>query len=109
MIGLLMPVFVGVVLIVIGIINMMGNISTLHSYHRHRVTEENVKPFGRMVGLGTILVGLGIVAEGGMMILAEKLQNNIFVLFGTILLMIFIVAGIALNVIAMKKYNGGIF
>ena len=51
-----MPAFivsalVGVVCIVLGISNMKGNISSLHSYHRSRVSEEDRIPFGRMVGL----------------------------------------------------------
>ena len=41
---------VGVVCIVLGISNMRGNISSLHSYHRHRVTAEDRIPFGKMVG-----------------------------------------------------------
>ncbi len=109
MIGLLTPILVGVVLIVLGIINMMGNISSLHSYHRARVTEENRKPFGRMVGLGTLLVGVGIIAEGIMMFLAEKLQNGVLVTVGIVLLPLFLIPGVVMMVIAMKKYNGGIF
>ena len=109
MVGLLMPIIVGIVLIVLGVINMTGNISSLHSYHRERVTEENRKPFGRMVGIGTILVGVGVIAEGVMMLLAEKLQNGTLVTVGTVLLPIFLAPGLVLVVIAMKKYNGGIF
>ena len=109
MVGLLTPIFVGIILVVIGIVNMTGNISSLHSYHRERVTEENRKPFGRMVGIGTILVGVGVIAEGVMMLLAEKLQNGTLVTVGTVLLPIFLAPGLVLVVIAMKKYNGGIF
>ena len=109
MLGLLIPIIVGIALVVIGIVNMTGNISSLHSYHRERVTEENRKPFGRMVGIGTILVGVGVIAEGVMMLLAEKLQNGTLVTVGTVLLPIFLAPGLVLVVIAMKKYNGGIF
>ncbi|MBQ8331912.1 MAG: hypothetical protein IJX94_05390 [Clostridia bacterium] len=35
---------------VLGIINMTGNISSLHWYHRQRVTKEDRKPFGKLVG-----------------------------------------------------------
>ena len=54
----------GLIIIVIGIVNMCGNISSLHSYHRNRVAPEDVKPMGRIVGLGTLLVGIGMVAFG---------------------------------------------
>lgn len=44
----------GLLVSILGIINMTGNISSLHWYHRHRVTEGNRKPFGKLVGLGNI-------------------------------------------------------
>ncbi len=109
MVGTVVPVLVGLLLIVLGIVNMTGNVSTLHSYHRQRVTEENRKPFGKMVGLGTLIAGLGIVAVGVTIFLAEKLQNEVFVTLGIVLLPTFLIPGIVLMVIAMKKYNGGIF
>ena len=51
---------VGAFCIVLGVSNMMGNLSSLHSYHRHRVSEEDRIPFGRRVGLGTVMVGGGV-------------------------------------------------
>ena len=61
-----MPAFivsalVGIVCIVLGVSNMKGNISSLHSYHRNRVSEEDRIPFGKKVGLGTIIIGVGII------------------------------------------------
>lgn len=109
MVGTVVPILVGLLLVILGIINMTGNVSTLHSYHRQRVTEENRKPFGKMVGLGTLIAGLGIVAVGVTIFLAEKLQNEVFVTLGIVLLPTFLIPGIVLMVIAMKKYNGGIF
>ena len=55
---------VGILVSVLGIINMTGNISSLHRYHRHRVSEENKKPFGRLVGLGTLIVGVALMVFG---------------------------------------------
>ena len=52
----IMTLVLGVLICVMGTINMTGNISTIHSYHRKRVTEENRKPFGRLVGLGTLIM-----------------------------------------------------
>ncbi len=107
--GIITPLLVGVLLIVLGIINMTGNISSIHSYHRARVTEENRKPFGKMVGLGTLLVGVGVVVFGSMMFLAEKLQNDICVFIGIAIMFVFMIVGLAISFKAMKKYNGGIF
>lgn len=109
MTSLLTTLIVGVIVIVLGVVNMTGNISSLHSYHRHKVSEENRKPFGRMVGIGTVLVGIGIILEGIMMFLAEKLQNGTLVTVGTVLFPVFLLPGIIIMVVAMKKYNGGIF
>lgn len=109
MTSLFTTLIVGIIVIVLGIVNMTGNISSLHSYHRHKVSEENRKPFGKMVGTGTVLVGIGIILEGVIMFLAEKLQNGTLVTVGTVLFPVFIVPGIIIMVVAMKKYNGGVF
>jgi hypothetical protein len=45
MAGNIVTFLVGVVCIVLGISNMRGNISSLHSYHRSRVSEEDRSPF----------------------------------------------------------------
>ena len=100
--GTLLPyLIIGAILIVLGILNMKGNISSLHRYHRHRVSEENRVPFGRLVGLGTILCGLAI-AVGGALMLVSMVLSSAVMLAG-------IVVGLALIVCAMFKYNGGIF
>ena len=59
---------------------MSGNISSLHWYYRQRVTEENVKPFGRLVGLGTLLIGIAMIAFGILFLIYEKTQLNICVI-----------------------------
>ena len=103
------PVILGFLLILLGISNMKGNISTLHRYHRKRVTEEDRLPFGRLVGIGTIVVGISIVVNGGCTLLAESMQNALLTTIGTVLMSIGMVAGIALILYAMFKYNKGIF
>ena len=64
MVGNIVTLLVGIVCIVLGISNIRGNISSLHSYHRYRVSEEDRIPFGKQVGLGTIIVGIGIIIFG---------------------------------------------
>ena len=100
---------VGILLIVFGIINMSGNISSLHSYHRHRVSEENKKPFGRLVGLGTLIIGVAIVIFGALMYAFEQTGAQILSVIAPILLIVSIIAGLGISFYAMKKYNGGIF
>ena len=100
---------VGVVCIVIGISNMRGNISTLHSYHRHRVSEEDRIPFGKQVGWGTIIVGIGISIFSVLSTVTLYTENNIFILIGTVVLIVGIIVGLIMSFKAMIKYNKGIF
>lgn len=100
---------VGVILVVLGVSNMRGNISSLHSYHRHRVLEEDRIPFGRQVGLGTIIIGIGIIVFSGMSAVYRYTENNVFILAGTVILVVCIIVGLVISFRAMIKYNKGIF
>ena len=109
-----MPAFivtalVGVVCIVLGISNMKGNISSLHSYHRSRVSEEDRIPFGRMVGLGTISIGAAIIVFSGLSAVTLYTDNEMFTLIGTGILIAGIIVGLVISFKAMIKYNKGIF
>ena len=99
----------GILISILGIINMTGNISSLHWYHRQRVTEENRKPFGKLVGLGTLIIGIAMVIFGIMFFIFEKTQVEALVVVGVVELIASIVAGMIVSFYAMKKYNGGIF
>lgn len=52
----------GVLLSVLGIVNIMGNISTIHSYNRRRVKEEDIPRYGKLVGTGTLIMGASLIA-----------------------------------------------
>ena len=109
-----MPAFLtvsglGILVSILGIINMTGNISSLHWYHRQRVTEENRKPFGKLVGLGTLIIGLSMIVFGILFLIFEQTQLQAFVVIGVIELIVSIVVGMFVSFYAMKKYNGGIF
>ena len=100
---------VGVILSILGAVNMTGNISSIHWYHRKRVTEENRKPFGRLVGLGTILIGISIILYGALLFAFEKTRIGGLMIAATAILIVGLVTGLALNFYAMIKYNKGIF
>ena len=109
-----MPAFivtalVGVVCIVLGISNMKGNISSLHSYHRSRVSEEDRIPFGKKVGLGTIIIGAVIIVFSGLSVVTLYTDNETFTLIGTGILIAGIIVGLVISFKAMIKYNKGIF
>ena len=109
MISFITTAALGLLVCVFGIIHMTGNISTLHSYHRKRVSEEDRKPFGKLVGLGTLIIGVAIVVFGAMMLAFEKTQLDLYAILGTVLLIVGIVLGTVISFYAMKKYNKGIF
>lgn len=107
--GILVDVAIGVLCIVLGISHTRGNLSTLHSYHRNRVSPENILPFGRQVGLGMILVGVGILLMGLGLALSWWLGKKIFDIIGMVLMFVFLIIGSIIAFRAMIKYNGGIF
>lgn len=109
MTGFIVSFFVGVLCIILGVSNMRGNISSLHSYHRHRVSEEDRLPFGKQVGLGTVIMGIGIIIFSVLSAVTLYTENNIFTLIGTAILIIGIIVGLVMSFKAMIKYNKGIF
>ena len=109
MAGNIVAFLVGILCIALGISHMRGNISSLHSYHRHRVLEEDRIPFGKQVGLGTIIVGIGIIVFSILSAVTLFTENNLFTLIGIAFLIISIVLGLVISFLAMIKYNKGIF
>ena len=53
---------VGLIICLIGASNMAGNIKTVHSYNRRKVKEEVIPKYGKAVGLGTLIIGLFMLA-----------------------------------------------
>ena len=109
MIGNVVAFLVGVICIVLGISNMKGNISSLHSYHGDRVSEEDRIPFGKQVGWGTVIVGIGILVFSILSTVTLYTENNISILLGTVFLIVAIIVGLVISCYAMIKYNKGIF
>lgn len=109
MVGVITCFLVGVLICYFGVRNIKGDISSLHSYHRTRVSEENVKPFGRLVGTGTLLCGISVIQFAILQLVTELTKNDLFVIVGTFLLFILLTVGMIVSFYAMKKYNGGIF
>ncbi len=105
----IISIIVGIFCIVIGIINTKGNISFLHSYHRHRVTEEDRIPFGRQVGLGTIIIGCAITTSGILLGISSVIGMEILAIIGAITMISGLAVGLFIVFRAMFKYNKGIF
>ena len=99
----LMMVGLGIVLILIGLSNRKGKINSLHSYHRKRVSEQNRLPFGKLVGTGTMMIGISLIVAGALTFagMSEIVQESV--------ILIGFVPGIGIIFYAMFKYNKGIF
>ena len=109
MLEMIVTVVLGIVCVVIGILNTQGNISTLHARHRRRVAEEDILPFGRLVGAGTIIIGGALIIGGIFFGISELLENNMYTNVGGGVLIAGFVVGLVISFFAMIKYNKGIF
>lgn len=105
----IITIIVGIVCIFIGASNMRGNISSVHSYHRSRVSEADKLPFGKRVGLGTIIIGCAIILFSILSVITLLNDNEIFSFIGSAVLIVGIVVGLIISFSAMIKYNKGIF
>ena len=106
--SIMVPFILGIMISVIGVVNMSGNISTLHWYHRSRVKEEDRLPFGRTVGLGTILIGCSISLNAALEYAALKAGNESLGSYGGLILIGGLAVGSVLIIYALFRYNKGI-
>ena len=97
----IMKVAIGVFIVILGVLNAKGNISFLHSYHRKRVKEEDVIPFGKTIGLGTIIAGCTMIIAGISELFLADITN--------IILIVGLVPAFIIIFYALMKYNKGIF
>lgn len=95
-------IVLGVICVILGSFNIKGNIASIHWYNRRKVTKENQLSYCRLVGFGTVLIGVG-------MILSAVIQVLINIETGAIVTVIFLLIGLSLIVYAQIKYNRGIF
>jgi hypothetical protein len=100
---------VGIVLIVIGVLQIRGDLSMLHYYHRKRVKEEDKKPFGKLVGLGSIIIGSGIIIAGALSFIAKTFALRVLDVVSLIVIGLSLIVGLIIIFYAMIKYNKGIF
>ncbi len=92
----------GVLISVLGIVNMTGNISTIHSYNRRKVSEEDAPKYGRAVGIGTLIIGVAMLVDF-VFVMLDMLAVVPFVLIPAVII------GLAFILYAQFKYNKGIF
>lgn len=92
----------GAVLIVLAVQNFKGNISTIHSYNRRKVSKADAPRYGRAMGFGTLIMGGSITVTAVLRMIFDC--EAVFYLLAAGL-----VVGLAIMVYAQFKYNKGIF
>ena len=105
----LIVIALGLIIVLLGISNRKGNINSLHSYHRHRVAEEDKEAFGKIVGLGHIVAGIACVVYGIATFVFEKTQISPVDTVGLVILIGGCAVGLGISFYGMIKYNKGIF
>ena len=91
----------GLFISALGIINIMGNISTIHSYNRRKVKEEDVPKYGKVVGTGTLIIGMSLVLGYIVSFWSEAIMA--FIILPAV------VVGLGFLLYGQFKYNKGIF
>lgn len=92
---------VGILLSVLGAVNIKGNIRTIHAYNRRNVREEDIPKYGRAVGTGTLIIGVSLAAS-----FFVSLRNEAAVSF---IVLPGLAVGLAFILYGQIKYNHGIF
>ncbi len=94
--------FLGIIIIILSIINLKGNIATIHWYNRRKVSEADAPKYGKVMGLGTIIIGTSVVITAVLQMIFD-LESIFYInFFG-------IIVGITVMLYAQFKYNKGIF
>ena len=91
----------GVFISVVGIVNIKGNISTIHSYNRRKVKEEDIPKYGKAVGTGTLIIGVSLVL--GFIVSFWNEEMIAYITHPAV------VVGLGFMLYGQFKYNKGIF
>ena len=97
----LILLILGLFVSALGITNIKGNISTIHSYNRRKVKEEDVPKYGKVVGTGTLIMGVSFVSGYIVSFWSEVIMAYI--------MLPAVVVGFGLMLYGQFKYNKGIF
>lgn len=99
--GNMILLFLGVIISVMGVVNIKGNISTIHAYNRRNVKEEDIPKYGKTVGTGTLIIGISLVLGFIVSFWSEIIIDYI--------ILPAIIIGLGLILYGQFKYNKGIF
>lgn len=91
----------GLFISVLRIVNISGNISTIHSYNRKKVKEDYVPKYGKVFGTGTLIIRISFVLGFISAFWSEVIMG--------IIILPAVVVGLAFILYEQIKYNRGIF
>lgn len=93
---------IGIFISSLGIFNLKGNIASIHWYNRRKVTKENQIPYARLMGIGSLIIGISMIIAAIIQALGQITLGGLIILTGVSI-------GFGLMVYAQFKYNKGIF
>ncbi len=96
----IMMIILGVILIPLGIMNIRGNISSIHWYNRTRITEETRPKYAKLMGIATLVIAMGLELTGLVLFFVENQLVHFIGVAGCII-------GVVIMFYAQFKYNKG--
>lgn len=97
----LMLLICGLFISAIGTTNIKGNISTVHSYNRRKVKEDDVPKYGKVIGTGSLIIGISLIVAFIVSFWSELLME--------ILILVAVIVGGGFMLYGQFKYNKGLF
>lgn len=95
-------IVLGLLLILMGILNLRGDLSSIHWYNRRKVAAEHRSAYGRCMGAGSAAIGGGLLLTGLLQLARPMEARYLIALLGVIL-------GLGLMLYGQFRYNRGIF
>lgn len=92
----------GILFLVLGYFNFKGNISSIHWYNRRKVLPEDVPKYGKVMGIGTIIIGIALILTAVLQMLFEAEALYYITMSGVLI-------GLGFMLYGQLKYNHGIF
>ena len=92
----------GAIFLVLGCLNIKGNISSIHWYNRRKVLPEDVPAYGKAMGTGTVIMGAALMLTAILQIFFETEGLYYITVAGAVI-------GLGFMLYGQFKYNHGIF
>ena len=70
-------IVLGLLLILMGVLNLRGDLSSIHWYNRRKVAAEHRSAYGRCMGAGSAAIGGGLLLTG-LLQLARPMEARYF-------------------------------